>query len=217
VAITTLAGVLDVGVYALGYFPQGTDVGADFTQIINKLNESIGVVNANTADIVTSGDALSVQSALIQANYDDLAAYEVSNDASVAALAVRATDLESATLPGPLTVNGSTNLTAAQVTGNNAIIVQNAGGGGTPKIMLPTNPAMPASFYPLLIVNIDYTDVHVHLNTTTWANGAASDSAGNLIKLSIGESVTVYPCETSGGTMEWAIVGGHTYADLEAE
>lgn len=217
-SIATLAGVIDAGVYVIGYFPTGVDVGADFTQIINKLNEvTDGAEGLNTAnlDIATNNSALITQAILIQANYDDIAAYEVSNDAAVGALDTRVGVVEGAVGSAVLTVSGSVVLSVAQVTQSRIVNVQDAGGGGTPTIGLPETGSLPAAPPVLTIINNGFTGVNVQIDgadSGSWADGTAGS---NEMVLANGESLTVYPFDDDGGsTFEWGILAGKAYSDL---
>jgi len=221
-AISTLAGVIDAGVYVLGYIPTGVDVGADFTQIINKLNESIGVINTNEADIATNDSALTTQSALIQGNTDDLAAYEVSNDAAVAALDVRVVAVEAGVGNSLLTLETPGSLTISQMTSYGMINIQ-SGGGSSVTATLPVAGALPASPPKVTLINTDYTTVTIKLDNGNWADGSAGSDSANYLILFDGGAVTLYPFEADGGGFTWGILSGTkgvagaglSYADLE--
>jgi hypothetical protein len=81
-AIATLAGVIDAGVYVLGYFPTGVDVGADFTQIINKVNEDIAQINTNTTGISDEAATREAADDALSASVDIVASAVVSGDAA---------------------------------------------------------------------------------------------------------------------------------------
>ena len=219
-AVTTLAGVIDAGVYVVGYIPQGTDVGADFTTIIAKLNEAITLANTNETDIASLESADSNHDILIQANTDDLAAYEASNNAAVAVIDGRVDDLEAAAGFSTLTLDlgGTHEITLAQMAGNSVIEIRNEGAGVTPSVFMNVTGSVPSTISKTTIINNGYTGVIVYCGTTgtltDWADGTTSGEGAELT-LAIGESVTVYPIEEYGsGNLLWAMIAGKSYGDL---
>lgn len=212
-AVTTLAGVIDAGVYVVGYIPQGTDVGADFTTIIAKLNEAITLANTNETDIASLEAADGNHDILIQANTDDLTAYETATD-------TRLDNLEAASEYSTLSFDGggTHEITLAQMASNGVIEIRNEGAGGTPSVFMNVTGSLPSVISKTTIINNGYTGVVVYCGTTgtltDWADGTTSGEGAELT-LAIGESVTVYPIEEYGsGNILWAMIAGKSYGDL---
>lgn len=66
--INELSGLLDPDVFVLGYYPTGVDVGAEISQVLNKINDVIVGANELKVDLTAEEDAGEVRDALIAGN-----------------------------------------------------------------------------------------------------------------------------------------------------
>jgi len=216
--INELSGLLDPNVYVTGYTPTGVDVGADIAQVLNKANEvavganelkvslDAGVVTdaAHDAQIAALLASLTTAFGLITANADDIDALET---ASYNALRTVAFGERPVVL-----------LPDAYQAHRYFVIL----GGPTCEFYLPSGVDQADQFLegfgPATIVNYG-TSVEVYVGDNNgewgvWSNGNTCSASDNYIVLATGESITVYPVDTSANTIAWAMIAGKTVSDL---
>lgn len=214
-AVTTLAGVINSEVYTVGYYPQGTDVGLDFTTIINKLNEVINQSNADNATVSSHTTSIANNAALASTNATDIDAEETARAAADSALDTRVSALEGSSGLSVLAwETGDAALTLSQLTGNTLIVLE-------AQSATSTNHELPTAWdsgneyvTPVTIVNNGHTYSKIHLadagGAGSWLDGTSGQSDTNYIKLTDGQSVTLWPAPGIGGnSLTWAVLGGN--------